>query len=1070
MTEQSFLPKISLIDRDNEITLLLEKTREVIAGERRVVYFEARGGLGKTRLLHDYPVLVRNSEGNIPVLVADIIDMYAFENRKPIEFGWRIVNSLIAAAKAHGLADTIIDAIFSQYRYAYDTYHTIRGYSHQATRDAEEGIHKELVKACNALANYAPLALRFDNFEEILNAHPPKFAFVYDRSPLVGDHNSREAADATSINSLVLRWFYKYIPTLEKTLILIAGRPSKDSKLDWPVGINMITCNLKAITSKEGYVAFLKAQRSVFRKQNKKAKKHSIDTMEANDDLVPYIQSITGGLPLMITLFAQAWMREILRIPPEQSTDKYPPGNSYELEDRLITQIFSLLNRPRPTQPSEAVDWLQQYTFIFCLFILSCARRGIRRRDLYQVFDNLKIEYDRDVIQNLEDEALVKSTTSGVNKNHNEDSLLFLHDEIQALIDQSRKLDQLNYRKPILEFLCKISNAEATKSGNLQLKLFSDHLYYELTRDIDDGYRTYIIYTDRLLRQRYIQDALILAEIFWNTLLYQIDRGGEIEWPLLDQLAESEQLTISDIERDEEVRYLKRLRFSDEHAEAVARAQITFAAFVPAGVFPVEQQEARSEEVTQVPAYFICDLLLTQANALIRSQADLKLAEETLNTLLSQLILLEAQPAPTPDTASSLFQKMMYQRRLFFLGEAYNTRGQLFGEKQYFQPAVADLERSIDAFTKYKESGAARVINDDIERDIAQAYNNLAYRFIDIGDLEGALERSNFVLREYVEKGVSSAYQTPLFYNTNALILMQLDKHKEAKQSLDQAKATAQKSGVDRVQGLVTWADAKYLRAEWNAHRQSISINEAVKIEEENFKSAVNSLKGEPRTQSEILHDRARLMRDLVVAYESEGEKQRSSDYWNKAKTYLEEAIKYIDKGPTLNMRHANICATFASLYLFQKEWAQAAAFLDQADKLLAEMPDIPRYAQVVAGKIAFQRGLLLLQQDKPYEGLAQLVTALARVYYFARSGPVSREQLSLEHQIRCLVEDNTIPTSELKYFLPLAHTDSQVLPTHSPAAPKTSADEWVVARDRALKFFQSLLVAIPEQKRSEQT
>src|SRR5262245_17327027 len=103
MTEKSQFPKIDLIERDIEKKLICDSVREVVEGASRVLYFEARGGLGKTRLLQDYPVIV--AQDSLHVLTADTIDMYDFENRKPIEIERKIVDSLKTAAKKQRMSE-----------------------------------------------------------------------------------------------------------------------------------------------------------------------------------------------------------------------------------------------------------------------------------------------------------------------------------------------------------------------------------------------------------------------------------------------------------------------------------------------------------------------------------------------------------------------------------------------------------------------------------------------------------------------------------------------------------------------------------------------------------------------------------------------------------------------------------------------------------------------------------------------------------------------------------------------------------------------------------------------------
>lgn len=1074
MTEQLQLPRIDLVERDEEITLLRDTTQEVIAGALRAVYIEARGGLGKTRLLQDYPKLIRNVEGKPLVLVAKLIDMYRFEYRKPIEFGRHIVDSLIEAEYPDGLDKAQLEHFFVAYNEAYNKYHTIRGTSQESSRTAELSIHQAFVNALNQLAQHTPLVLRFDTFEEVINARAPKFAFVYERPQIAGEQIS---TDNTVTNNLVINWFNEYIPQLQRTLILIAGRPALQPANHQLFTFPTIVRNLNVIQTRLGMVSFIKRQSSIFRAHQSSSQKKldALDEIDELDDRIPYIQKITGGLPLLIALFTQACLRGIIELSVNRDIYEPPPRNSFELEDRLITQIFSLLDQ-LPPQIGSVIEpeQLQRHTFVFSLFILSCARRGICRRDLRGVFNLLGIARDDTVIDNLADEALIKSIQSGQLPSDPDHILLFLHDEIQVLIDQSRKLDQLNYRGPILKFLCEISADQVRTRDTVHGDTFSltsspepgrkhdttrigpvaNHLYYELSRDIAQGYSIYTIYVDRLLRQRYVQDALILAEIFWSTLRYRVNRGGELEWPLLDQLAEAQQLTVKAIEYDEAVRYVKRLRFSDKNTDAVAEAERIYATLIDAKVLPAEQQWIELATLAQANPYVFCDLCLTWASALMRAQTDLQPAERLLTLLHEYGKFLETISLST----SSLHQQLIQQRRAFFLAEILNTRGQLHGQQHNYLQAIRDLESSIEAFKTYKESSVANRLNDEIERDLAQVHNNLAYRYIHLGMLQEALDRSNQVLKEYVETDIASAYQKPLFYNTNALIHLQLNQYDQAKVALDKAKVTANESGVDRVSGLVAWAEANYLRARWNNDRRFMSLTEVLTIEI-NFDRAIGFLQSEPRTQSEVWHDRARLMRDLVVFMREQGEQKRADDYWRDAKKYLDRANKNLDTSPTLNMRRANIEETYASLYLLKEKWQSARQSLNKADELMAAKTPMPRYAQVIVGKIALQRGFLLLRQGQLQAALEQWQIALARVYFFSRDEKETRDQVAFEKLLGYWVKHYPIPHDELKRFLVTAHAQSLMGDKPLPD-PQPNGDEWPSAWERSRRFFKALLKA----------
>ena len=81
------------VGRQSQKETLLFWSREIAAEKRcRVLVIEAAGGLGKTRLLEDYPLIVQAS---CPELrIARIIDLYDFANRSPDAIEQRLIAGL----------------------------------------------------------------------------------------------------------------------------------------------------------------------------------------------------------------------------------------------------------------------------------------------------------------------------------------------------------------------------------------------------------------------------------------------------------------------------------------------------------------------------------------------------------------------------------------------------------------------------------------------------------------------------------------------------------------------------------------------------------------------------------------------------------------------------------------------------------------------------------------------------------------------------------------------------------------------------------------------------------------
>jgi hypothetical protein len=80
----SFMRIESYIGRQEQKELLKSYINRVLDDDARcqVIYFEGQGGIGKTFLLQQLPAIA--AEVHRDISVANIVDFYDFENRKPI--------------------------------------------------------------------------------------------------------------------------------------------------------------------------------------------------------------------------------------------------------------------------------------------------------------------------------------------------------------------------------------------------------------------------------------------------------------------------------------------------------------------------------------------------------------------------------------------------------------------------------------------------------------------------------------------------------------------------------------------------------------------------------------------------------------------------------------------------------------------------------------------------------------------------------------------------------------------------------------------------------------------------
>lgn len=992
---QPFESPPGYIDHETQKTLVRDFAAQAVHVDRCfALYFRANGGLGKTHLFKRLPDILQGNAEKLPDLFSSLcivqpIDLYNFETRSPTVIEQRLIAGLRRSSNAdwYRLEPAAVDQAFAPYHEVLAEYRR-----HRDVGSAEElaanrlTLRRSFVACLNHVTAQRPLILCFDTLETLFNTSIPPEAFV-------------NASEGGTGADLVIEWMHFVLPRLQHTLVLLCGRPhAADTRL-----INA----LSEILTPEHVQELKELKDPADIREYLAAYKVNV----ADTDL-PYVQQITANHPLLLTCYAETH-RDQGSLGQLKRPKRFKSKAAFE--DWLVSTILDPL-------PALATREDGQKTLILSLYFLLYARRGIRANQLRELFGLLNTSFAPLVIDNLDQLALVK--TDG--------ERLFLHDEIFRIIDTSKQGDGLGAQDQTLEYLCNVSAQEVRQASDRAslLRSMTDHVYYELLRDLQKGYRVYTVYADRLLRERNTNSALVLCDAFWTM------------FAPLHQQRTLRGLTYDEIIRDELVRQVKFLHARDRSsAAAVDLANTLYQQFSAEGLLSPEDEEKTGAAAPADPYLFV-DLNISRVIAIAQSQP--QGYDDRVERIFAQVIaLLEALDTPTEETY------FLFLRRQFFLGEAYTLRSYLLHEQQQFDQALEDGERGRRAFRAYREDAVAgapsaeALLYDETLTDLAQAANNMAYTLALSGKLDEARRRSDRIVERYVPH--VSDYRRALFCNTYGLTLMLMGNYLDARKPIEDAAQAAKASGIPRAMGLVSRSSAQLARAEMRSHGVPDPMIEEI------YQQADNQLKNDSVTRFDLIYDWAGFLRDTGKLYRVAGDTAR-------ALHYEERALKKLDQGRTLlgttqAMQIADLCESKAAIYNNMEQYAPAAAQLDEADSYMVQ--PMPRYGQVVSGKIALQRGVIALFAEQDYQQALHFMTiGLARVYAFAEK---HRDQGIFEHLIETWLKD--IPDAGASAFWQATQTGLNVA-EHDLPYQHLAPEVWDRMLTKSLMFVRDAIEA----------
>lgn len=1022
MTEQHTTLQLNMlptyIGRQKQKELLRECSHQVINEPCcRVLYFDAAGGLGKTRMLSLYPEIILteypdDAETLNRLRVARIVDFYHYESRDPNIIEEHLINGLKQETpdETTRIPAAQVEVIFQPYEDASEAYRRTQEIGGGAAEI--EQLRATFVECWNRMAEQFPLVMCFDTLETLFSKPAPPEALV---------NIGRTSAGV----ELVEGWFRRVLPHLRHTLVLLSGRPVSGNRI------------IRCLQELDLLAAPVQTLNPFDSPPDIRSYLSAYGYREAGNELL-YVRQITEGRPLLLTCYAEARRSNTAVIP---GLPDLPPSDQCssrpEFEDWLLGTLLNPL-----WVASDSPENLRQRTLIYCLYFLMYARRGLHASHIKGLFLHLDIPHDETIIEMLGSVALIKPIGD----------YFFLHDEIFVMIDESAVPDQCGLRQPTLDYLCDISreNVQKASDSTARLRAMADHMYYELTRTFEQGYRAYSIYVDRLLNERQQNPALVLSDAFWRTLNYAIRQGQEVIYPYQNALLQSS-INYTKIRRDEQVNRVQFLLAKGENTEAMELAELLYQQLVQEGVIPADKQPLTRETWPAEPYLFVeFSLARASAHLFARTGVGDTKAEQIFSRIIAFLTDLEEEETDIlPDT-------FLRQRHHYFLGFAYLKRGFLRRQQQRYSDAQDDYVHSRNALKSYRQlpvsddslSGET-ILNDNITADLAQVTNNLSYILVLRGQLKRAMRLSNEVLHEYASE--VSPYQKTLFYSTNSRVLLSAGQYEQAEKSVILAEQAARESGNSRAIGAGAKMRGQVQRFQMMQRKvPNPQINS-------HFERAAELLEKEPDTLREILYDWSGYKRDMALLYRDQGEDEAVSRYHQEALDLLDRALTLLPKMPT--MQRVDYLECKSVLHNMVGAYNDADVLLAQADEIMQTI-QVPEYGQVLCARIALQWGIIFLYRDQnPQEALTQMAIALTRTYIFGRE---HQAQQTIEQEVaRCLKDISDVFPQELLHFRQDTETEQLYVVADDLPYQKLVTVKWEDAWEYGISFINEHIASL---------
>lgn len=930
----------------------------------RALYLEIGGGFGKTHFLNSIDTFLGNHAPDLKrgALIGPRVDMADFESLIPTT----IEETIIVNLRQQQLAAPP-SAAERAYWKARENYFKGRTSSFITRTNLAKQRRRAFAACLNAFNQMGLLVLRFDTLERLfLTIDAPPQALVKTRLLSRSD-------EPVNGPDRFLHWLAEILPALDHTVVIFAGRP-----LPIAVPHPLITTlerigvmseasdrvKLNKLSDLDDLNAFLEAMDIPVVDEASLDSDAPVSPVARKD--LPGIIELTDGSPLLLTAWVglyKGWPDQLLGV------------DSPTALSELIADLLFNPSREVPLETEHGYSLPTDLAYVYA--ILYYTRRGITREDLAAILKKKGLfEADTDAdakIRVLLDEITKHAWVIEVSRGKSQlqtQPLLLLHDELWRIADESQNPRRFGLAGA-LDDLAELCRGQLSKAWEAELdtetvRPLSDYLFYALWRDFDTGYRFYTVYVDRALRLRLVEEALMLAEIFWSVQQSPLFR---------DRLSEALFLNEASILREEAVRQLRLLRALDEQPDTIRdRAHTMYVSFAGQPLTGQDDLSAADREAFKLtpnrplflhehsprssgppvdPQLFVeLALVLSWVLMLAPHIGDANRAESLLKRVI-ELLESEAALETTLKETYELTQSydderqvkrddmLILLRRSALLGQAHLALGQLYHYEQRYHLSIKHAAFAEEAFERYQtapirvnfpdlnsDSGEpGRRIDDylrfhklrtaeggtqprpsplsyfcdNIDPELAQARNNLAYAKARVGDFADAMYRVE-ALRQQVERPAShgdgdhlsiTPWQQVLLVNTRAQIMIDWglnDKRlKQARAYVDEAvQLLFDQDGrplvsVGRVTGLALLTRGQVEHAELLCGWEQSVAHSPEAIDARSFRQAIDLLRQDRRGLIEAHYARVRFLRSMGMLAARLRENPRSNPALLKA-------------------------------------------------------------------------------------------------------------------------------------------------------------------------------------------
>ncbi|EFO81856.1 hypothetical protein OSCT_0253 [Oscillochloris trichoides DG-6] len=907
------------------------------AAQPQALVVEAGAGLGKSHLLSGLDWILASERPDLFLCIARIIDLSDTNARSSNTIQRKIIEGLTYKEdnpKDHRFTPTRIADAFQEYN-AKDAELQKQRASLSAAEiiQYQEDLSPLFVQAYKTLAAERTIVLSFDTTESLISLQPDH------------DLGTVEQSVEQSSAELFYAWIETVLTQLPNTLVIFCGRPVHVDQQSTEIGFNLrpigrtITTVLQATGLLYGGVNKLQPLDATGVAAYLRAYGETID----DEQQVSQILQQTDGMPLLITCLIED------RHFPQQFQPA-PPKDRAEFERQILEFLLN---------PLRAATDPQHQLFLYALYVLSYARRGLRRDQLKQFlveFDYTTNPLDgqswmsdaniEDVLQRMEKMALIKRRPGTY--------LLYLHDHFYSLIDQSGRASALGMRDEVLGFV--INNAEQrlinATARNEKFIALSDLVYYRMIADPARGYRAYLTASYQLLEENEIHSALVLRDELWQWLSIEYHQG----------LVLGTALTPMEIVRDDAVWLVRYFVSTGGYTTAVAAGTAI-------------QKRYGSLEVHQDD--FFTAMLNIRLGSALTLERNVNFGDA--RSLFSQAIDILSHPAPN--------DIYLQHHHDVFLAVAYVAAGYLERNLNNYEQANTYYRAALEAYTRYQPPAEEPLPRFELNESVSQLAINMAYSDVQLGNYPRAQRWLDTYIFQNQTKDrprieLLTIDRQALAYNVRSIL--QLEKgdlivaQRSNKMALERARAAVRQRtlGLVRIQQATILYERMKRDGEYDANPLSI-FNEA----------------------AEIFADEATSLRELHLLwgkYERDyGEYFKTHNDTTAAETHLHSALQHFDQSlvaarkgqsdvsPQPSLQVAEILHNKAFVYRLLDEQDAARQFLTQAETMLANTT-MPFYVQLVASSIAYEQAQHARQEGDIATMLEYSMVALARAFAFS--------------------------------------------------------------------------------------